>query len=98
MFLEGWSAGGVWAVAHFMEGEGNLLEHAAFSHRYQVQCTAAGLKSMVQQDLLHSNVSLVLGQLCIGRTEFCESLEHRSCVYVRSPWFDMQSWLQTHLL
>ena len=79
--IEDWRSKGVWAVAHFLDDFGNVLQHKDFCKKYQLQCNVnqynrvikaipISLRSMVREDIRHSKVSPVLRQLCIKGFDF----------------------------
>ena len=79
--IEDWRSNGVWAVAHFLDDFGNVLQHKDFCKKYQLQCNVnqynrvikaipISLRSMVREDIRHSKVSPVLRQLCIKGFDF----------------------------
>ncbi len=79
--IEEWRSKGVWAIAHFLDDTGNILQHEDFCVKYYLQCNVKyyerivkaipiSLRSMVREDIKHSEVSPELRQLCIGGVDF----------------------------
>lgn len=80
MFIEEWRSKGIWAVAHFMDDNGNLLQHE-FCEKFQLQCTvkvynrivkatSISLISLVKENILYCPDS---SQLCIECADFCDN-------------------------
>lgn len=73
----------IWAVAHFMDDNGNLFQHSGFCVKFHLQCTVQNynrlvkaipisLKTKIKQDILYSEFSPAMQQLCIEDI-FCDN-------------------------
>ncbi|KAK2840935.1 hypothetical protein Q7C36_012514 [Tachysurus vachellii] len=78
-----WKAKGIWAVAHFLDDNGNLLLYREFCEKYQLQCSVnvynrmiraipIVVRLMVREDILFSKVSPELRQLSLEGCDFCD--------------------------
>ncbi|KAI2647282.1 Trimeric intracellular cation channel type A [Labeo rohita] len=83
VYFEEWKSKGIWAIAHFLDDNGNLLLHSEFWEKFQLQCTVniyyrmteaipVALRLMVKEDIVHSQVSQELRQLFLEGFDFCE--------------------------
>lgn len=82
-FFEDWKSKGIWAIAHFLDDNGNLLLSTEFCEKFQLQCTVniynrmiraipVALRLMVREDIVNSQVSPELRQLSLEGYDFCE--------------------------
>lgn len=80
IYLEEWFTKGVWAVAHLMDDEGNLLKFEHFCEKYQLVCTfnffnkmikaiPNSVRAMVKEDIVHSKILPKMRPLCIQGTD-----------------------------
>ena len=83
VYIEDWKSKGVWAVAHFLDDTGNVLQFEDFCKKYQIQCNVKhynrvikaipiSLRAMVREDIRYYKVSPELRQLCINGLDFCD--------------------------
>lgn len=77
LFIPEWFSKGVWAIAHFMDMEGNVLQHVDFCDKFQIRCTQKKFKQIVKalpislvaiikQDIIYSKIMPTLRQLNIN--------------------------------
>lgn len=82
VFFEEWKSKGIWAVAHFLDDNGNLLLHREFCEKFRLQCTIniynriiraipVALRVIVKEDIVNSKVSPELRQLSLEGHDFC---------------------------
>lgn len=81
LFISEWFFKGVWAVAHFMDQDGNILQHAKFCEKFKMTCAQKKYKqiekaipisliNMMKQDVIYSNAIPTMRQLFINGVEF----------------------------
>ena len=80
--------GNLWAIAHFLEDNGNLLLYREFCEKFQLQCTVIffnrmiraipiPLRLMVKEDMLYSKISPQLRQLSLEGYDFCDKCTNK---------------------
>lgn len=95
LFIPEWFSKGVWAIAHFMDVEGNVLQHVEFCDKFQIRCTQKKFKqivkalpvsllAMIKQNIIYSKVTPTLRQLYINGINFqnykCNNKFIRNCL------------------
>uniref|UniRef100_A0A8C6WYS4 Reverse transcriptase domain-containing protein n=1 Tax=Neogobius melanostomus TaxID=47308 RepID=A0A8C6WYS4_9GOBI len=83
VYFDEWFSQGVWAVAHFLNDDGCILQYEGFCEKFQIHCTKRkynqlvkaiplSVRSMVKQDIFYSNTSPKLRHLWIEGSDFCD--------------------------
>ncbi|XDV24167.1 hypothetical protein PO909_028416, partial [Leuciscus waleckii] len=88
VYLEEWKSKEIWAIAHFLDDNGNLLLYREFCEKFQLQCNVnvfnrmiraipIPLRLMVKEDMLYSKISPQLRQLFLEGYDFCDKKMHK---------------------